>query len=65
MRRFRCLFVNERDCVESVEPIELEDKAQAVRRAKSMLQWRSTSASAEIRESGRLVARATRSRKRT
>jgi hypothetical protein len=22
MRRFRCLFVNERDCVESFEPIE-------------------------------------------
>ena len=48
MRRFRCFFVDERDCVESFEPIDLEDEAEAVRRAENMLRWRSTATAAEL-----------------
>jgi hypothetical protein len=57
MTQFRCFFVDERDTVESFEPLDLKDEAEAVRRAEEMLRARATAVSAEIWESGRLVAR--------
>jgi hypothetical protein len=56
MRQFRCFFIGEDEAVETFEPIDLENEAEAVRRAERMLTSR-PSAAAEIWESGRLVAR--------
>jgi hypothetical protein len=61
MRRFRCFFIDERG-LRGFEPIDLEDEAEAVRRAENMLRWRASATSAELWESGRLVAQVKPSR---
>jgi hypothetical protein len=37
MPRFRCFFIDDRNTVESFEPIDLGNEAEAVRRAEDML----------------------------
>lgn len=65
MRHFRCFLIDETDTVESFIPLELEDEVEAVRRAEAMLRARSKATSAEIWESGHLIAKVPAPRDRT